>query len=121
MKVKWCPVALVCSLAANLVLAYPLVNRAINDPIDRLGRLTRPVEVGAFGGSDVLFRLPADLTVRDASPTGLAAIGQFEPYRFSIIVTTDDPELVSYAVRDEELRRDEEYYSIELSEPFVEE
>lgn len=37
--------------------------------------------MGAFGGSDVLFRLPRDLTVRDESPMGIEAIGQFEPDR----------------------------------------
>lgn len=52
MKIRWYPIALTCSLSANGLLAYPLVNGAINDPIDRIGRLTRDMDVGVFGGSD---------------------------------------------------------------------
>lgn len=47
-----------------------------------------------FGTNGVIFTLPKGLAVRDASATGM---GRFEPHRFKIIVTSENPGLVDYA------------------------
>lgn len=60
----------------------------------KLGVLTRDAKAGVFGTNSAIFTLPKGMVVRDASATGL---GRFEPHRFKIIVTSEDPVLVDYA------------------------
>ena len=78
--------------------------RAFNEPTHKRGILTENVKVGIFTGSDVVFELPNGLTVEDASPRGIAAIGMFEPERFSIVVTSDFDDLVNYDADSSELQ-----------------
>jgi len=67
----------------------------------KIGTLTKDVPVGFFGerrdGAPSQFVLPKGLMVRDASPYGLSAFGQFEPYRFSVVITSESSDLVDYA------------------------
>ena len=87
-----------------------------NAPEDRVGVLTRDLEVGSFGGTNVIFSLPKGLTVRDASPRFLASIDVFEPHRFSVTMTTENEDLVNYQVDRSALRRDEELYSLDMAD-----
>jgi hypothetical protein len=103
-----------CSLAANFVFTVTFALDRLNRPEDRIGVLTRNVEVGSFSGTETIFRLPRGLTVRDASPRFLEAVDQFEPHRFSIVVTTEDESLINYRSPRESLHQDEEYYSVDL-------
>ena len=90
-------VALVASLLLNICLAALLLFRLIDGCAEvadgRIGVLARDVEIGPFDSDTRLFRLPRGLPVRDASATGA---GWFEPHRFRLIVTSDDPSLVVY-------------------------
>lgn len=88
----------------NIGMAGILGIRAFNEPTQKRGILTKNVKVGVFTGEDVLFELPKGLTVEDASPRGLAAIGMFEPERFSIVVTSDFADLVNYDADSSELQ-----------------
>ncbi len=59
-----------------------------------MGVLKRDIEVVRFGEDQQVFRLPKGLVVQDAHATGA---GYFEPYRFRIVVTSDDEGLVDYS------------------------
>lgn len=87
-----------------------------NAPEDRIGVLARDVEIGSFSGSDAIFRLPRGLTVRDASPRFIASIDQFEPHRFSIVITTENEGVVNYKVPPGVLHQHHEYYSLDIAE-----
>lgn len=104
------------SLLLNITFACVIAVDKLNAPRDRVGVLTRDLEIGSFSGTKTLFRLPKGLTVRDASPQFLAAIGQFEPYRCSIVITSEDEALVDYHVARASLHQHQEYYSAELDE-----
>lgn len=92
-------------LATSLLANSFLVALLFVDTLDgcaetsdgQLGVLTRDVEAGVFGTHGVVFTLPKGLVVRDASATG---IDRFEPHRFKLIITSEDPEMVSYAGTD---------------------
>ena len=87
---------LATSVVGNLVLAgYIFIDQSSNPP-DRVGVLKRDLRVGTFGSSTAVFTLPKGLTVRDASPQGLAAIDLFEPFHFTIVVTSDYDDFVDY-------------------------
>lgn len=73
-----------------------------NLPPSRCGVLIRDITVPLT--KDVTIILPKGLVVSDESPQGLAAIGQFDPYRFSIIITSDF-DMVDYNVDWKALRR----------------
>jgi hypothetical protein len=81
---------------------------------DRVGVLTQSIEVGHFASGDVLFTLPKGLAVRDVSPQGLGAIGQFEPYRFAIVITTGHKDAVDYSVDSDSLPLGKYMYSMDL-------
>lgn len=104
------------SLLLNVALACVVGVEKLSAPEDRVGVLTKNLEIGSFSGTATMFRLPKGLTVRDASPRFLAAIGQFEPYRFSIVITSEDESLINYRVARAKLHPHEEYYSAELEE-----
>ena len=108
-------VCLAISVLLNVGLAAGWLNTTLigcaETPSERLGVLTRDVEVGRFGESSALFTLPKGLVVRKASASGM---GWFEPFRFRLVVTTNDESLVAYS--DGELRpdADAEYYSADV-------
>lgn len=89
---------LVVSLVANFVLVALLFTKTMNGCAEisngRIGVITKDVKAGIFGTDGVVFTLPKGLVVRDASATGM---DRFEPHRFRLIVTSEDPELVNYA------------------------
>ena len=89
---------LIFSLLMNMALgSYILFMQSLSWKVEeRLGVLTEDVAVGEFGGSERLFVLPKGLAVADASSSN--QIDQFEPFRFSIIVTSDRG-LVDYGRR----------------------
>lgn len=78
------------------------------------GRLEKEVIIGNFMGDKELFRLPKGLTVEDASAKGLTAIGQFENNRFSIVITSDDLELINYNLPKDSLNQFGNYYSADI-------
>lgn len=91
-------VALALSVALNLLLAGWLLELGLNGCAEvadgKLGVLRRELKVGPFGSDRSLFTLPKGLRVRNASATGA---GWFEPHRFRLVVTSEDPNLVDYA------------------------
>ena len=105
------------SLLLNAVLVAGVLYQALMGCAEiadgKLGVLTRNIEVGQFNKSDTIFSLPKGLIVRDASATGA---DWFEPYRFRLVVTTDDKSLVNY---DEgivpESGHHHEYYSADVT------
>ena len=101
------------SILTNIlfILAYLWIN--FNSPSDKLGVLKEDVEIGYFMSSEKIFKLPKGLTVRDISPQGIAAIGQFENNRFQIVITTNR-DLIDYKVDSKELNSDGNYYSADI-------
>lgn len=104
------------SVLLNVALAGVVALEKLNAPEDRIGVLTKDLEVGSFSGTATIFRLPKGLTVRDASPRFFAAVGQFEPHRFSIIITSENESVVNYHVARSNLHLHQEYYSAELAD-----
>ena len=88
------------SLILSLLLNIFLVGRAVFIqsfmPTDAIGELQQDIEVSSFETDTTLFKIPKGTIVKNASPRGIAAMGQFENYRFTIIVTSDNPNLVNY-------------------------
>jgi hypothetical protein len=70
------------------------------------------VEVGRFDESSPLFTLPKGLVVRKASASGM---GWFEPFRFRLVVTTNDESLVAYSGGELDPHTDAEYYSADVA------
>ena len=105
---------LAASVLLNLLLLGYLALDRFNSPSRKLGILTRDIAAASIVDTGhIPFSLPKGLTVRDESPRGLAAAGMFEPYRFSIVITTDDPEAVSYAEASRDLNQVGELYSMD--------
>lgn len=90
-------VALIVSITLNALLGLTLFNNWLAGESktagDRLGVLTKDVEVGLFDHPDALFTIPKNLVVRDSSATGP---GWIEPHRFTIVVTSDDASLLDF-------------------------
>ncbi|MDH3613450.1 MAG: hypothetical protein OEU90_12045 [Gammaproteobacteria bacterium] len=84
------------SVLANIALALHLIFILSNEPTYEEGILTEEIRIQTFQGEPLEFVLPKGLTVADASPRGIAAAGQFEPFRFMIVVTSDRARLVSF-------------------------
>ena len=101
------------SIALNIILVLGLFWNNFNSPSNELGVLKQDIEVGYFMGSETVFTLPKGLTVQDKSERGIAAIGQFENNRFSIVITSDK-DLVDYNVDRKELNQNSNYYSAEF-------
>lgn len=78
---------LLFSITLNIFLILILLVNSLNQPTYDLGVLSENVYVGTFGNSDVIFKLPKGLTVRNESPRFIAAAGQFERHRFAITVS----------------------------------
>jgi len=83
-------------LIVSVLLNSYLLLEKVNKPTYRLGTLSQDVEVQRFGENNMIFKLPKDLVVQDNSPRGLARIGEFEPYRFSIIISSSKTDIVNY-------------------------
>jgi hypothetical protein len=102
-------VVLGLSIALNALLAGGWLLRELEGcaeiPDGRLGVLARDVEVGRFNEAERLFVLPKGLVVREASATGM---DWFEPYRFRLVITSEDAGLVAYPAEE---ARNGEYYS----------
>lgn len=108
-------IAFSISILLNVVLVCAIVYQTLNGCAEiangRIGILAEDVEVGYFGGNTTVFKLPKGLVVREASATG---VGWFEPYRFRIVVTSDNESIVNYSVGKEQLDgQTSEYYSAE--------
>ena len=84
------------SLLANLILGASLLLRSTSKPTYDIGVLAHDVEVHTFQEPPLVFVLPQGLTVANLAPRGIAAADQFEPYRFSIVVSSDRNDLVNY-------------------------
>lgn len=86
----------------------------LSSPTQEIGRLQKDVRVGYFTSDSTMFTLPKGLTVRNASQRGISAIGQFENERFSVVITSDDPDLVNYDVPSHELNLFGNLYSANI-------
>jgi hypothetical protein len=103
------------SILVNIILGLMLFWINLNTPTYEFGRLEQEVEVGVFMSDSTLLKLPRGLTVSNVSERGLAAVGQFENERFSIVITSDDPNLVNYDLPDDSLQQFGNYYSAEVN------
>ena len=107
---------LALSLLLNVVLAgallYVVLQGSGETPDGRMGVLVRDIEVGRFNETNTVFTLPRGLVVREASATGA---DWFEPYRFRLVITSDDDALVDYSPRITDLPSDGEYYSADVA------
>lgn len=56
---------------------------------NRIGILTEDVKAGYFASDSTFIFIPKGTQVKDISPRGIGRIGQFEPNRFEIIITSD--------------------------------
>lgn len=109
-------IVLFFSLLLNLVLICKIIHQALDGCAEiangRIGVLTKDVEVGLFQGEGVIFKLPKGLVVREASATGA---GWFEPYRFRIVVTSDEESIVDYSQSGQVPEgQNSEYYSVKI-------
>lgn len=103
------------SILFNVVFLIGYGLNWINRPTYKLGRLEKNVKIGIFTSDSTMFIIPKGLTVRDVSPRGIAAIGQFENERFEIIITSDDPDLVNYNLPKDSLQPFGNYYSADIN------
>lgn len=102
------------SILLNVFFILAFVWNWLNSPSNELGRLERDIEIGYFQSDKSVFRIPKGLTVRNVSQRGLGAIGQFENERFSIVITSDDANLVNYDLPKDSLDTFGNYYSAEI-------
>lgn len=78
----------------------------------KMGVLSKDIQVGSFHNGQPVFTLPKGLKVRDASASGA---DWFEPYRFRIVITSDDNDLVDYNNGVQPVvEQDSEYYSSDV-------
>ena len=103
----------ILSIILNLVFILVWGFYKINSPTYELGILTQDINVGYFTNDSILFKIPKGITVRDVSPQGLGAIGQFENNRFEIVLTTDNADIVNYNIHKDSLPHFGNYYSID--------
>ena len=102
------------SVLLNIVLIGWIGLDRFNSPSGRLGRLERDITAASIMDKEKrTFRLPKGLTVRDESPRGLAAAGMFEPYRFAVVITTEDESAVRYGLPESELHQFGELYTMD--------
>ena len=99
------------SILGNLIFVTYFMLQKFNEPTYKLGILTENIKVGIFNQPGLIFELPKGLTVMDVAPSGIASTGQFENYRFSIVVTSNNPHLVDYNAQESEFNKHSNYYS----------
>lgn len=100
------------SLALNCFLGGMYGLSKFNASSGRLGILNKDLRLGEFGGHKVIFTLPKGIIVQDETPNGFAAIDLFEPHRFSIVVTSENDNLVDY--KSNNLSEHENLYSADV-------
>ena len=103
------------SIILNILFILGYLFNKINSPSNKLGLLKEDIEIGYFSGTEKIFVLPKGLTVQDKSERGLAAIGQFENERFSIVITANR-DLVNYKINKDSLNLFGNFYSAEIKE-----
>jgi hypothetical protein len=108
---KWKKWIFRLSVSFNIIFATGWFLNYINSPTYRLGVLTQDVNAGFLGGDSTFYKIPKGITVRDVSPRGIAAIGQFENNRFELIFTTDRANLVNYDLPKDSIFGFGNYYS----------
>lgn len=101
------------SISLNILFILGYIFNTINSPSYKLGILQEDVEVGYFSGTEKVFVLPKGITVKNESPQGLSAIGQFENQRFSIGITSNR-NLVNYSIHPDSLNLFQHLYSVEI-------
>lgn len=106
---KWQKYIFVIAWSGSIILNMWQAVCLSSYPLERCGVLTRDVTVFLKNGSSIV--LPQGLVVRDDSPQGLAAVGQFEKHRFSITATSDW-ELVNYDVKWQTIHRSGSLYHV---------
>ncbi|MCG8550318.1 MAG: hypothetical protein MI799_07945 [Desulfobacterales bacterium] len=105
--------SILLNLCLVVILFYQALNGCAKIADGRIGRLAEDTQIGFFGDSETLFTLPKGLVVRDASATGA---GWFEPYRFQIVITSDNEALVDYSINERPpVKQDGEYYSADVT------
>ena len=108
---KW---IFILSITLNVIFALGLLFKKLNSPSYKLGILTQDINVGFFMSDSTIFKIPKGITVKDVSPRGIAAIGQFENNRFEIILTTGtDGRVVDYNIPKDSMACFGNYYSID--------
>ena len=101
------------SIGFNVIFITLYFWNKINSPSHELGVLKEDIEVGHFMGNEILFKIPKGITVKNESERGIAAIGQFENERFSIVITADR-DLIDYDIEESQLNGTGNYYSAEI-------
>ncbi len=99
------------SIMFNILFLLGLLLNYISSPTYKKGVLTQDIKVGFLAGDSTILKIPKGITVRDVSPRGIGANGQFENNRFEIIITTDRDDLVNYDVPKDSLFEFGNYYS----------
>lgn len=93
---------LTLSLILNVILIIYLSFKKINSPENRCGVLKNDVKVlfpkGENGNEMMTVIIPKGITVKDASPRGFDHVDLFEPYRFQIIFSSDEKDMIDYSV-----------------------
>lgn len=100
----------IVSVLVNIIFGAMYALEKVNAPVGSLGALKHDLRVYHGKDSREYFILPKGLTVREASPRGFTAIGQLEPFQFTIVLTCDDHNLVEYG--NDMPKRRSEYYSV---------
>jgi len=108
---KWRKWIFRLSITFNIIFGLGYLLNCFNSPTYKLGVLTQEVNAGFLAGDSVMYKIPKGITVRDVSPRGIAAIGQFENNRFEIVFTTDRDDLVNYNISKDSLFQFGNYYS----------
>lgn len=73
--------------------------------------LKEDINIGVLtDNKKTLFHLPKGITVKDVSPRGFGAIGQFEANRFEIVITTNR-QLVDYNINETLISPVDNYYT----------
>jgi hypothetical protein len=89
---------LVISLIINLLFLANWFIYSSSFPEHKLGVLTKNVKVwSSVSASKLPLTLPQGLIVKNESPRDFARAGLFEPYVFSIFVSSTDENLVDYS------------------------
>ena len=108
---KWRKWIFRLSITFNIIFGLGWFLNYINSPTYKLGVLTQDVNAGFLAGDSTIYKIPKGITVRDVSPRGIAAIGQFENNRFELVFTTDRDDLVNYNIPKDSLFQFGNYYS----------
>src|SRR5690606_17344637 len=112
---KWRKWIFRLSITFNIIFGLGWFLSYINSPTYKLGVLTQDVNAGFLAGDSTIYKIPKGITVRDVSPRGIGAIGQFENNRFELVFTTDRDDLVNYNISTDSLFQFGNYYSADIS------